>query len=219
VTYSGVPLNHLTKLQFQQARLNALLEETGNKYAVVLEGRDSAGKTGTIRELTHYLPLSFYRVNASKKPSKSAMKKWFRYWKKNIDNSKERILFYDRSWHSRALVQAVNGWCTQRQYLGFMKHVCKFERSRKPRIIIKFWLSISKAEQKARLSHREISPLKYWKLSVNDKKAISKYDQLTLKKEALLCLDDSWISINYDKKKDAVLQLITKLNDAIESNQ
>ena len=106
-------------LREQQARLNAILDGFGHRgVAVVLEGRDTAGKSSTIREVTHYLNPALYSVHLSRKPSKSTMKKWLGYWSGRMPACNQ-IVFYDRSWYSRAMVQRLNGWCSETQYQNF----------------------------------------------------------------------------------------------------
>ena len=117
---------NITKLEQQQILLNQIVEKDFGRVAVILEGRDTAGKTGTIRELTHYLPTSKYSISLSTKPSAWDMKHWLKSWKKKLP-SKNQIVFFDRSWYSRAMVQKLNGWCTDAQYDEFMSKVCEWE--------------------------------------------------------------------------------------------
>lgn len=200
---------NMSELQIQQARLNKIvLRHNFRPVAVLLEGRDTAGKTSTIRELTHYLPTSKYSIILSTKPSNETMHNWFDYWAKSIPES--GICFFDRSWYSRATVQVVNGWCTMKQYEDFMKNVDAWERSQGVRII-KFWLSISKDRQKDRILRREKSYLTKWKLSPNDKFALSHYEQLTAFRNRVFNSTSNWHSIDYNDKHEGVLALITKL--------
>jgi polyphosphate kinase 2 (PPK2 family) len=101
----------MTKLELQQIQLNKNVEGDFGRIAVILEGRDTAGKTGTIRELTHYLPISNYSISLSTMPSEWDMNNWLESWEKKMP-SYNQIVFYDRSWYSRAMVQKLNGWCT-----------------------------------------------------------------------------------------------------------
>ena len=110
----------------------------------------------------------------------------------------------------------INGWCTDEQYAEFMKQVNEWEASF-PVKIIKFWLSISEEEQGNRLSERKHSPLKFWKLSPNDERALSYYDEMTLLKEKVLTTTDNWYTINYNDKREGRLALITKLCDILEN--
>ena len=203
----------MNALETQQVRLNEIvLRDNFEPVAVVLEGRDTAGKSSTIRELTHYLPTPKFSVVLSTKPSKSTMANWLGFWAQKMPVS--GICFYDRSWYSRAMVQKINGWCSDRQYKNFMRDVNAWENEQGIRFI-KFWLSISEDEQRARISKREKSPLTNWKLSPNDKIALSYYDQMTLLKERVLTTTKNWHSINYNDKSKGRLELITTLNNLL----
>ena len=203
----------MNALEIQQVRLNEIvLRDDFEPVAVVLEGRDTAGKSSTIRELTHYLPTPKFSVVLSTKPSKSTMANWRGFWAQKMPVS--GICFYDRSWYSRAMVQKINGWCSDRQYKNFMRDVNAWEQDQGIRFI-KFWLSISEDEQRARIVKREKSPLTNWKLSPNDKIALSYYDQMTLLKERVLTTTKNWHSINYNDKSKGRLELITTLNNLL----
>ena len=203
----------MKELEMQQARLNEIvLRDDFQPVGVVLEGRDTAGKSSTIRELTHYLPTPKFSVVLSTKPSKSTMANWLGFWSQKMPVS--GICFYDRSWYSRAMVQKINGWCSDRQYANFMRDVNAWEQDQGIRFI-KFWLSISEDQQRARISKREKSPLTNWKLSPNDKIALSYYDQMTLLKERVLTTTKNWHSINYNDKSKGRLELITTLNNLL----
>ena len=208
------------ELEFEQARLNQIVSKINHsgfsRIAVILEGRDSAGKSGTIRELTHYLPTVDYRVMTTNKPTKGQMAGWFSWWHNRLPNSNSPIIsFYDRSWYSRALVQYVNGWCTRKQYNFFMRNVAAFEDNNDA-LIIKFWLSISQDEQNARLSDRKTSLLRGWKYSNNDDMALSSYDKMTLAKEALFnSQSQDWHVIDYNNKTKGRVALLKKLNDIL----
>ena len=156
----------MTKLQAQQIKLNELVAKDFGKVAIVLEGRDTAGKTGTIRELTHYLPTSKYSVSFSNMPSKWDMDNWLESWQHKLPNDNQMVLF-DRSWYSRAMVQKLNGWCSDEQYDDFMAEVLDWE-AQQDVIFIKLWLSISEQEQEYRIDKSQSSPLTSWKFSPND---------------------------------------------------
>ena len=207
---------NITKLEEQQILLNQIVEEDFGRVAVILEGRDTAGKTGTIRELTHYLPTSKYSISLSTKPSSWDMKHWLKSWKKKLP-SKNQIVFFDRSWYSRAMVQKLNGWCTDKQYEKFMNEVCKWENKQNI-TFIKLWLSISEEEQAIRIGKRQNSPLTKWKFSPNDAVALSKYDQMTILKERVFTTLGDWHSIDYNNKKAGRLALITKIVDILKGN-
>ena len=199
-------------LKDSQIRLNQILDSRGHGgIAVVLEGRDTAGKSSTIRELTHYMNPAKYSVHLSRKPSKSTMKHWLGYWSKRMPAANQ-IVFYDRSWYSRAMVQKMNGWCSDTQYENFLaKH--KAWEDRQGVRFIKFWLSISEDEQRARIEKRKNSPLTYWKFSENDQNALSYYDRMTLLKERVI--DSDWHVIDYNNKKEGIAMLAHTLAELI----
>ena len=205
---------NITKLEEQQILLNEIVEKDFGRVAVILEGRDTAGKTGTIRELTHYLPTSKYSISLSTKPSSWDMKHWLKSWKKKLPCNNQ-IVFYDRSWYSRAMVQKLNGWCTDKQYDKFMQEVLEWE-SKQNITFIKLWLSISEEEQAIRIGNRQVSPLTKWKFSPNDAVALSKYDQMTILKERVFTTLGEWHSIDYNNKKAGRLALITKIVEILQ---
>ena len=200
----------MTKLELQQIRLNEIVQSDFGKVAVILEGRDTAGKTGTIRELTHYLPTNKYSVSLSAKPNKHDMKHWLKSWKKKLPGDNQ-IVFFDRSWYSRAMVQKLNNWCSEKEYQKFMSEVLNWEAKQKGVKFIKLWLSISEEEQSIRIGKRQTSPLTSWKFSENDAIALSKYDQMTLLKERVFTTLGEWHSIAYNDKATGRLSLITKI--------
>ena len=200
----------MTKLELQQIRLNEIVQSDFGRVAVILEGRDTAGKTGTIRELTHYLPTNKYSVSLSAKPNKHDMKHWLKSWKKKLPGDNQ-IVFFDRSWYSRAMVQKLNNWCSEKEYQKFMSEVLNWEAKQKGVKFIKLWLSISEEEQSIRIGKRQTSPLTSWKFSENDAIALSKYDQMTLLKERVFTTLGEWHSIDYNDKATGRLSLITKI--------
>ena len=204
----------MNELQNEQAYLNALAQNNRERIAVILEGLDTAGKTGTIRTVTQYLNPSWFSVCLSSKPSQHDMDHWLASWGRKMP-AENQIVFYDRSWYSRALVQPVNGWCSEKQYSNFMSQVIEWENNQ-PIHFIKMWLSISESEQLARINDREKSPLKYWKLSENDKIAVQKYNAMSIKKESMFNNCKQWYSIDYDNKKAGRLAFIKRLNKELE---
>ena len=201
-------------LREQQARLNAILEGFGHRgVAVVLEGRDTAGKSSTIREVTHYLNPQKYSIHLSRKPSRSTMKKWLAYWARRMP-AVNQIVFYDRSWYSRGMVQRLNNWCSEKQYQNFLRDHKEWENSQGVHMI-KFWLSIDENEQRARIENRKSSPLTYWKFSENDENALSYYDRMTLLKERVI--DCDWHVIDYNDKREGIISLLEILNSTLEN--
>lgn len=198
-------------------QLNQLAEDinkTGKRVAVVLEGRDGAGKSGTIRELTRYLPPYAYSVMQSFRPTETMMKSWLSEWAKLMPRQGE-IRFFDRSWYSRALLQPIMGWATDTQYRNFMNQVIPWEQSQDVQFI-KIWLSVDETKQRALLDRRVNDPLRYWKFSPNDAKAVSKFDELTKQKEAMFALSNDWQIIDMTNKDEGRSQVIATVNSLIE---
>jgi len=186
------------------------IHKEGRKVAIILEGRDGAGKSGTVRELTRFLPPYTYRVQPSFMPSKKLMRGWLNGWS-DLMPEPGQIVIYDRSWYSRALLQPVMGWCSQRQYENFMVKVLPWESSLEVDFI-KIWLSIDETKQRELLTRREHDPLRYWKHSPNDAKAVENFDALTNKKEAMFKLGD-WNIVDMadkDRGRETVLDLVVR---------
>ena len=204
----------MSKLKTEQARLNRNLENRAHRgICVVLEGRDTAGKSSTIREVTHFLNPAKYSVHLSRKPSRSTMKKWLAYWSRRMPACNQ-IVFYDRSWYSRGMVQRLNNWCSETQYQNFLERHKAWEESRGVHMI-KFWLSIDEDEQRARIENRKASPLTYWKFSANDENALSYYDRMTILKERVI--DGDWHVIDYNDKRQGIVSLLETLNSTLEN--
>ena len=203
----------MNQIETLQAELNEIVEGLTGPVAVLLEGRDTAGKSSTIREATHYLPMNRFSVHLSKKPSKRTMKNWLAYWAHKMPRGNQ-IVFYDRSWYSRAMVQRLNNWCSETQYQNFLASHKAWEKSQGVHMI-KFWLSIDENEQRARIENRKKSPLTYWKFSENDENALSYYDRMTILKERVI--DGEWNVIDYNDKEAGILSLMRILNDRLEA--
>jgi polyphosphate kinase 2 (PPK2 family) len=193
-------------------KLNELAENvhaTGRRVAIVLEGRDGAGKSGTVREITRYMPPYAYRVQPSFMPSKRMMKCWLPEWKKLLPK-KGQMVIYDRSWYSRALLQPVMGWCSDRQYENFMRDVTEWEHEQQFEVV-KVWLSVNEKKQRQLLSRRVDDPLRYWKYSPNDPKSLDAFDAITQKKNAMFNLNFDWnvIDMEYrDHGRNRVIETI-----------
>ena len=210
----------MTRLKAQQTLLNEIVEKDFGRVAVVLEGRDTAGKTGTIREFTHYLPTSKYSVSFSNMPTKWDMDNWLKSWERKMPNDNQIVLF-DRSWYSRALVQKLNGWCTDEQYNEFMNKVLEWE-AKQDVLFIKLWLSISEQEQEARIDKRQSSPLTSWKFSPNDALALSQFDKMSVLKERMMTSLGEWHTIDMNDKAEGRIHVIAKtvfiLSHALKSS-
>ena len=204
----------LEELQIELVNLQHWIVENGQRMAIIFEGRDAAGKGGNIRRFVEHLQPRNQRIVALPKPTEEERGQWyFQRYIKQLPNKGE-IVFFDRSWYNRAVVEPVNGFCTEKQYDVFMKQLPDFEKMLIDDgiILIKFWLDITKEEQAERFEARKSSPLKQWKISPIDEKAQTLWDDYTTYKEKMFkktSLDFSpWVVITTDKKKEARLSCI-----------
>ncbi len=177
----------LEQLQVELIKLQKWTIEYGQRICLIFEGRDSAGKGGAIRRITHHLNPRFYRVVALPRPTPMEKGQWYfqRYIQK-LPNPGE-IVCFDRSWYNRAVVEPVNGFCTHEEYERFMDEVNDFERMiiRDNMILIKMYFSITKEEQAERFADIKSNPLKRWKMSPVDEKAQGLWDVYTDYKEKM----------------------------------
>ncbi len=171
----------LEKLQIELVKLQAWVKETGARVAIVFEGRDAAGKGGTIKRFREYLNPRGARVVALSKPSDVEMTQW--YFQRYVDHlpAGGEIAFFDRSWYNRGVVEKVFGFCTDDQRARFFRQTPEFERMLTDTGIhlFKFWLNVGRAEQLRRFLARERDPLKQWKLSWIDVEGLKKWDDYT----------------------------------------
>ena len=198
-------------LQVELLKLQAWVKETGQRVVILFEGRDAAGKGGTIKRMMEHLNPRGARVVALEKPSEVERGQWyFQRYVQHLPTAGEIVLF-DRSWYNRAGVERVMGFCTDAEYLEFMHQVPQFERQlvRSGVHLIKFWFSVSRAEQRRRFKERELHPLKQWKLSPVDLASLDKWTDYTKAKEAMFFETDTadapWTVIKSDCKKRARL--------------
>jgi polyphosphate kinase len=174
-------------LQTEMVRMQNWLIENRKRLVVICEGRDSAGKGGAIMRFIRYINPRFYKVIALNKPTENEKDQWyFQRYIKHFPNPGE-IVFFDRSWYNRAVVEPVMGFCSKEQYDLFLKQVVQFENmlSEDGIILIKFWFSIDQDEQNRRLEERKSNPLINWKLSTVDLQAQLKWDDYTYYKEEM----------------------------------
>lgn len=197
------------RLQVELLKLQAWVKATGQKVVILFEGRDAAGKGGTIKRFMEHLNPRGARVVALEKPSEVEQGQWyFQRYVQHLPTAGEIVLF-DRSWYNRAGVERVMGFCTDDEYAEFMRQAPEFERNlvRSGTHLIKFWFSVSQAEQRRRFKERESHPLKQWKLSPIDKASLDKWDDYTKAKEAMFFYTDTadspWTVIKSDCKKRA----------------
>jgi polyphosphate kinase 2 len=198
-------------LQVELLKLQAWVKETGQRVVILFEGRDAAGKGGTIRRFMEHLNPRGARVVALEKPSEVERGQWyFQRYVSQLPTAGEIVLF-DRSWYNRAGVERVMGFCNNDEYLEFMRQAPDFERNltRCGIHVIKFWFSVSRSEQRRRFKERELHPLKQWKLSPIDLASLDKWDEYTKAKEAMFfhtdTADSPWTVIKSDCKKRARL--------------
>lgn len=199
------------RLQVELLKLQNWVKETGQRVVILFEGRDAAGKGGTIKRMMEHLNPRGARVVALEKPTDRERSQWyFQRYIQNLPSAGEIVLF-DRSWYNRAGVERVMGFCTDSEYSEFMRQCPEFERNlvRSGIILIKFWFSVSRVEQRRRFMQRKHHPLKQWKLSPVDLASLDKWDQYTVAKEAMFYHTDTadapWTVIKSDCKKRARL--------------
>lgn len=198
-------------LQVELLKLQAWVKDTGQRVVILFEGRDAAGKGGTIKRFMEHLNPRGARVVALEKPSEVERGQWyFQRYVSQLPTAGEIVMF-DRSWYNRAGVERVMGFCNNEEYIEFMRQAPEFERnlSRSGIHLIKFWFSVSKKEQRRRFKERELHPLKQWKLSPIDLASLDKWDDYTKAKEAMFfhtdTADSPWTVIKSDCKKRARL--------------
>jgi len=197
------------RLQVELLKLQAWVKETGQRVVILFEGRDAAGKGGTIKRFMENLNPRGARVVALEKPTLEERGQWyFQRYVEHLPTAGEIVLF-DRSWYNRAGVERVMGFCSEGEYQEFMRQAPEFERMlvRQGIHLFKFWFSVSRREQRRRFKEREVHPLKQWKLSPIDKASLDKWDEYTAAKEAMFFHTDTtdapWIVIKSDCKKRA----------------
>jgi polyphosphate kinase 2 len=206
--------SELLKLQAELVDLQQWAAKHKKRVCVLFEGRDAAGKGGAIRRFTEHLNPRSMRVVALTKPTEIEKGQWyFRRYIKEVPEPGE-LVFFDRSWYNRAVVEPVMDFCSDEQYNKFMVQVPEFEHMlyEDGVIIIKFWFSISKEEQKKRFNSRLKNPLKQWKFSPVDKEGQIRWDKYTSYKEQMFSQTHTsfspWIIIKTNSKKQARLESI-----------
>lgn len=204
--------DELRKLQIELVKLQQWVSKNKKRVVIIFEGRDAAGKGGNIRRFTEHLNPRSTNLVALTKPTEMEKGQWyFRRYIKELSNPGE-IVFFDRSWYNRAVVEPVMGFCNDEQYFRFMLQVPEFEHMlyEDGVKIIKFWFSISKEEQKARFDSRLETPLKRWKFSPVDQKGQELWDKYTFYKEQMFSKTHTpycpWIIVKANDKKVARLE-------------
>ncbi|TNC71557.1 polyphosphate kinase 2 [Rubellimicrobium roseum] len=204
----------LQPLQAELLKVQIWAQDTGQKFVILFEGRDAAGKGGTIKRFMEHLNPRYARVVALTKPDEREKGQWF--FQRYIAHLPTRgeMVFYDRSWYNRAGVERVMGFCRPEEYLEFMREAPELERMlvRSGIRLTKFWFSVSQGEQRRRFVARETDPLKRWKLSPIDKASLDRWDDYTEAKEAMFFYTDTadapWTVVKSDDKKRARIECL-----------
>jgi polyphosphate kinase 2 len=205
------------RLQVELLKLQAWVKETGQRVVILFEGRDAAGKGGTIKRFMEHLNPRGARVVALEKPSETERGQW--YFQRYIQHLPTRgeIVLFDRSWYNRSGVERVMGFCSDHEYDEFLRQTPEFERQlvRSGVHLFKFWFSVSRAEQRRRFKERQAHPLKQWKLSPIDMASLDKWEDYTRAKQAMFLHTDTsdapWMVIKSDCKKRARLNAMRYL--------
>jgi polyphosphate kinase 2 len=208
-------------IQVELMKLQEWVVKEGQRVAIVFEGRDSAGKGSTIKRFTEYLNPKYFKVVALGVPTEEEKNNWFGRYEKHLPKPGE-IVFFDRSWYNRAVVEPAMGYCSEEQYMNFIENVSDWEEDliKKGLILIKFWFSITKEKQQLRFQLRQTSPLKYWKFSPNDAKVVDKWDIITKYKNQMFNQTSTklspWVIINSNDKKIGRLNAMRYVLAAID---
>ncbi len=207
----------LVRLQARLVKLQTWVIENGKKVVVIFEGRDAAGKGGAIRRITEHINPRHFKIIALDIPSEDEAHQWFFQRYVNHLPKPGQMVFFDRSWYNRAIVEPVNGFCTDKEYRVFMSQVNEFEKMliQSEIYLIKFYFSINKAEQAQRFDDIENSPLKRWKLTAVDKRAQELWDDYTKYKNAMFEATNTqlapWTVIEANKKTKARIAAINHI--------
>lgn len=204
-------------LQVELLKLQYWGEDNGIKQMIIFEGRDAAGKGGTIKRFTEHLNPRTARVVALSAPTEKERGQW--YFQRYIEHfpTAGEIVMFDRSWYNRAVVERVMGYCSEEEYRVFMRQVPDFERmlTESGIHLTKFWFSVTQREQRTRFAIRQIDPVRRWKLSPNDLNSLDRWDDFSAAKAAMLARTDTkhspWLVIRSNDKKRARLNSMRAL--------
>ena len=211
----------LMPFQAELLQVQRYLEESRRRMIILFEGRDAAGKGGTIRRVTRYMNEKHYRVVALGKPTEEQKTQW--YYQKYVSQFPRggEIVLFDRSWYNRAMVERVFDYCDEKEYQDFMRGVVGFERDmvRQDTILVKLYFSVTKDEQARRFGRRKTDPLRQWKLSEVDLQAQDRWDDFTNVKYEMLkrthTIDAPWTVVRSDNKHQARLNAIKVILNAV----
>jgi polyphosphate kinase 2 len=209
------------KLQIELLKVQRWAQDTDQKLVILFEGRDAAGKGGTIKRFMEHMNPRYARVVALTKPTEEEKTQWyFQRYVRHLPHAGEMVLF-DRSWYNRAGVERVMGFCSPAEYLEFMRQCPQFEQMlvRSGIILFKYWFSVTREEQRRRFRARETDPLKTWKLSPIDTASLDKWQDYTEAKEAMFFHTDTadapWTVVKSDDKKRARLNCMRHFLNAL----
>ena len=211
----------LKPFQAELLKVQQYLEENRRRMIILFEGRDAAGKGGTIRRVTRYMNEKHYRVVALGKPTEEQKTQW--YYQKFVSQFPRagEIVLFDRSWYNRAMVERVFSYCTEKEYYDFMRGVVGFERDlvRQDTILVKLYFSVTKDEQARRFERRKTDPLRQWKLSEVDLQAQDRWDDFTNVKYEMMkrthTIDAPWTVVRSNDKHQARLNAIKVILNAM----
>jgi len=211
----------LKPFQAELLKVQEYLEASKRRMIILFEGRDAAGKGGTIRRVTRYMNEKHYRVVALGKPTEEQKTQW--YYQKYVSQFPRagEIVLFDRSWYNRAMVERVFNFCTEKEYYDFMRGVVCFERDlvRQDTILVKLYFSVTKDEQARRFERRKSDPLRQWKLSEVDVQAQDRWDDFTSVKYEMLkrthTVDAPWTVVRSNDKHLARLNAIRAILNAV----
>jgi polyphosphate kinase 2 len=211
----------LKPFQAELLKVQQYLEEKQRRMIILFEGRDAAGKGGTIRRVTRYMNEKHYRVVALGKPTQEQKTQW--YYQKYVSQFPRagEIVLFDRSWYNRAMVERVFNFCSEKEYYDFMRGVVGFERDlvRQDTILVKLYFSVTKDEQARRFERRKTDPLRQWKLSEVDVQAQDRWDDFTNVKYEMLkrthTIDAPWTVVRSNDKHQARLNAIKVILNAV----
>ncbi|MFE9252701.1 polyphosphate kinase 2 [Streptomyces sp. NPDC007088] len=209
-------------LQIEMLKVQRWVKDTGQRLVVVCEGRDAAGKGGTIQRFTERLNPRGARVVALEKPTEREAGQW--YFQRYVSQlpSAGEIVFFDRSWYNRAGVERVMGFCTTEEYEHFLRQTPDFERMLTDDgvILVKFWFSVSRAEQRTRFAIRQIDPVRQWKLSPIDLASLDRWDDYTEAKIDMFRATDTdaapWTVVKNNDKRRGRLEAMRSLLDRLD---
>ncbi len=212
----------LEPFQVELLKLQAHLENHGMKMIVLFEGRDAAGKGGTIRRVTRYMNEKHYRVVAMGRPTDDQRSQWyFQKYVGQFPSAGEMVLF-DRSWYNRAMVEPIFGFCTEEEHRNFLRGVVGFEKDlvRQGTVLVKLYFSVTKDEQLRRFKRRGNDPLRQWKLSEIDVQAQDLWEEFSTRKYEMLTRthtsDTPWTVIRSQNKHLARLNAMRVILDAVD---